>query len=149
MRKNSRTPNIPAPAAPASRKRPAKAGAPKSSEFASGLMPETTPADRPIELATEQSDEVATQSSGARQEVVEHDALEHIRRAAYGKWIEAGCPPGDGVEYWLAAERDYLEQNKMPDPSGSSDVVQEASEESFPASDPPAWGSSRRASAVR
>jgi hypothetical protein len=81
-------------------------------------------------------------------DVVEQDALEHIRRDAYLKWEAAGQPAGDGISFWLAAEREFLERNKMPDPSGCADVVQEASEESFPASDPPAWGGSREKVAV-
>lgn len=70
--------------------------------------------------------------------VVEQDALAHIREHAYYKWQEAGCPCSDGAEFWLAAEREFLDAHAMPDPSGTGDIVQEASEESFPASDPPA-----------
>lgn len=70
--------------------------------------------------------------------VVEQEALAHIREAAYQKWEAAGYPESDGIEFWLAAEREYLDSRAMPDPSGTDDVVQEASEESFPASDPPA-----------
>ena len=33
---------------------------------------------------------------------------EAIRRTAYYKWLDAGAPVGDGVEYWLAAEWEYL-----------------------------------------
>jgi hypothetical protein len=29
---------------------------------------------------------------------------DEIRPLAYRKWEEAGCPGGDGVEFWLAAE---------------------------------------------
>ncbi len=70
--------------------------------------------------------------------VVEQDALAHIRESAYYKWQAAGYPAGDGSEFWLAAEREFLDAHAMPDPSGTGDIVQEASEESFPASDPPA-----------
>ena len=28
-----------------------------------------------------------------------------IREGAYHRWQAAGSPPGDGVEFWLAAER--------------------------------------------
>lgn len=29
---------------------------------------------------------------------------EKIRDLAYQKWLAAGCPPGDGVRFWLEAE---------------------------------------------
>jgi hypothetical protein len=29
-----------------------------------------------------------------------------IRDLAYRKWEEAGCPTGDGMAFWLAAERE-------------------------------------------
>lgn len=29
-----------------------------------------------------------------------------IRELAYKKWQAAGCPPGDGIEFWCAAERE-------------------------------------------
>lgn len=31
---------------------------------------------------------------------------EQVRVTAYHKWCEAGCPAGDGVAFWLAAERE-------------------------------------------
>jgi hypothetical protein len=34
----------------------------------------------------------------------ESDPDEGIRTRAYYKWVEAGCPPGDGVQFWLEAE---------------------------------------------
>lgn len=36
------------------------------------------------------------------------DCEEAIRSLAYHKWIEAGCPKGDGVEHWLEAEQQVL-----------------------------------------
>ena len=33
---------------------------------------------------------------------------EEIRPLAYRKWQEAGCPVGDGIEFWLAAETEIL-----------------------------------------
>ena len=37
--------------------------------------------------------------------VVSEDA---IRLSAYLKWEAAGCPEGDGVRFWLEAEREML-----------------------------------------
>lgn len=37
------------------------------------------------------------------------DACEEaIRELAYQKWEEAGCPSGDGHDYWLDAEREVV-----------------------------------------
>jgi len=33
---------------------------------------------------------------------------DEIRSLAYRKWQESGCPVGDGVEFWLAAETEIL-----------------------------------------
>lgn len=33
---------------------------------------------------------------------------EEIRPLAYRKWQEAGSPAGDGVQFWLAAEKEIL-----------------------------------------
>ena len=60
-----------------------------------------------------------------------------IREAAYYKWERAGKPSGDGVDFWLEAERELLARQGKK--SADIDIVQEASEESFPASDAPAW----------
>lgn len=61
---------------------------------------------------------------------IDREAL--IREAAYTLWNEAGRPAGDGVAFWLSAERE-LQQREH-----ESDTLQETLEESFPASDPPA-----------
>jgi len=55
----------------------------------------------------------------AEQDLVPHDPEGHghatggrqatedeLRAIAYAKWQADGCPPGDGLDYWLAAERD-------------------------------------------
>ena len=58
---------------------------------------------------------------------------QEIRDRAYLNWERAGKPTDCALDFWLAAEREQLDQH-----AGDSDQVQEASEESFPASDPPA-----------
>jgi hypothetical protein len=35
-----------------------------------------------------------------------------IRAAAYFKWEQAGRPEGDGADFWLEAEREYLAQHE-------------------------------------
>ena len=57
-----------------------------------------------------------------------------IQQAAYDKWECAGKTSGDDLKFWFEAEREYLNQRQTPPP----DVVHEATEESPPASDPPA-----------
>jgi hypothetical protein len=43
---------------------------------------------------------------------------EKIREAAYHKWEAAGCPCGDGVEFWLQAEAE-LTAGAQPDGAAS------------------------------
>lgn len=33
---------------------------------------------------------------------------EQIRQLAYGKWEQAGCPSGDGFDFWIEAEREVM-----------------------------------------
>lgn len=35
---------------------------------------------------------------------------ETIRARAHNKWESKGCPAGDGVEFWLEAEREFNEK---------------------------------------
>jgi hypothetical protein len=53
---------------------------------------------------------------------------EQIRLKAYELWEDAGRPYGADLQFWLAAESWYDEDV----------TAEEAGEESFPASDPPA-----------
>ena len=61
--------------------------------------------------AAESKQDVSTDSP---QRSTAPDCEKKIRDAAYYKWEAAGCPCGDGVEFWLAAE---VEQTRMSRPS--------------------------------
>jgi hypothetical protein len=37
---------------------------------------------------------------------------DEIRPLAYRKWQEAGSPPSDGTEFWLAAETEILRRSR-------------------------------------
>ena len=39
---------------------------------------------------------------------------EQLRERAYHKWEEAGCPCGDGVEFWLQAEAELATECQIP-----------------------------------
>ena len=74
---------------------------------------------------------------------------EIVARRAYQIWQSQGCPPGTGVQDWLQAEAEMYraslfragrrEAQRHMQSAPCDLVVDEASEESFPASDAPAW----------
>ncbi len=57
---------------------------------------------------------------------------ERIRRRAYELYIDRGRQPGVDLDDWLQAEKEILQAE-------NDARVEEASEESFPSSDPPAY----------
>lgn len=58
-----------------------------------------------------------------------------IRELAYRLWKEQGAPEGRPDDYWFAAEQQLRNEKRA-----ESKAVDEASKESFPASDAPASG---------
>lgn len=54
-----------------------------------------------------------SQAKPVADQAVELDAgrEDEIRPLAYRKWQEAGSPPGDGAEFWLAAETEILRRS--------------------------------------
>ena len=42
-------------------------------------------------------------------------AREQIRKSAYCKWQQAGCPLGDSLSFWRDAELEWIEYEYVPD----------------------------------
>lgn len=39
---------------------------------------------------------------------------EAVQKMAYFKWLDAGCPDGGQLEFWLYAEREWIGHNYVP-----------------------------------
>jgi hypothetical protein len=63
---------------------------------------------KPVEAASEPKESVPAFPSVLTKGPVTPEA---IRQCAYQKWEAAGRPPGDGVRFWLEAERELCQES--------------------------------------
>lgn len=64
------------------------------------------------ELDEPETSELESRGAPAEVEITEPSMRERIEQRAYFLWCEAGCPNGDDVNYWLAAEKELLEESQ-------------------------------------
>ena len=77
----------------------------------------------------------------------ESDRQEQIRRRAYERYEARGGSEGSDVEDWIAAEEELFHSTGTAQPEkkqsegakSDEEKIDEAVEESFPASDAPSW----------
>ena len=68
-------------------------------------------AEKEVIVALPPTESVATESKAEAVLTETRTTYENtIRQRAYGQWQAAGCPEGDGVEFWLEAERALASQ---------------------------------------
>ena len=77
---------------------------------------------------------------------------EKVRERAYAIWLREGSPDGQAEQFWLMAEEELLAEgqgrtsvppDERPDRPREEATVDEVIDDSFPASDPPAWSSEK------
>ena len=78
-----------------------------------------------------------------------HDTEQHIRERAYALWEKEGSPKGRDAEFWerarLMLEAETAAPTAVHPQSADDRGVDVAMDESFPASDPPAFTADRGA----
>ena len=85
---------------------------------------------------------------------MDEDWRQRVRERAYAIWQREGSPDGSAEQFWLMAEEELLAEGRGPAQKGEHPPrgeaqLDEAIDESFPASDPPARGGATGAGAPK